>query len=58
MPEESIICVDCGGVCHLLTTIRPDELPEPGDVVAYRCSDCNDRWDLVVGEPGQDSPDT
>ncbi|MGH9306118.1 MAG: hypothetical protein ACRD0I_04440 [Acidimicrobiales bacterium] len=50
MPEETITCVDCGGVCHLLTHIRPDDLPEPGDSVAYRCSDCNDRWDVVVGE--------
>jgi hypothetical protein len=21
---------------------------EPGDVVAYRCQDCLDRWDLVL----------
>lgn len=49
---ESIVCVDCGGRCHLLTT--PPEVENghsgfrAGDVVAYRCSDCLDRWDLVV----------
>jgi hypothetical protein len=21
---------------------------EPGDIVAYRCEDCLDRWDLVL----------
>lgn len=49
---ESIICVDCGGTCHLLTTPFEDESGvvgfRAGDVVAYRCSDCLDRWDLVV----------
>ena len=23
---------------------------EPGDVVAYRCSDCLDRWDIELTE--------
>lgn len=51
-PEE-IICVDCGGRCHLLTHMQTDEhgqpIPfEPGDIVAYRCSDCLDRWDIVL----------
>jgi hypothetical protein len=27
-----------------------DEPPEPGDVIAYRCEDCNDRWDVVLDE--------
>ena len=49
----TIICVDCGSTCHLITP--PYEDPDggppgfrPGDVVAYRCEDCLDRWDLVV----------
>ncbi|MGB6059079.1 MAG: hypothetical protein WBF71_12550 [Microthrixaceae bacterium] len=49
---ESIICVDCGGTCHLLTTPFEDESGQvgfrAGDFVAYRCVDCLDRWDLVV----------
>ena len=49
---DTIICVDCGGTCHLLTQPPGDEYGatgfKPGDVVAYRCSDCLDRWDLVA----------
>lgn len=53
-PEAEITCIDCGGRCHLLTTPRRDpEDPsepmwQPGDIVAYRCEDCLDRWDLVI----------
>ncbi len=47
-PTESIICVDCGGRAHLLTTIREDGQWFAGDIVAYRCSDCLDRWDLEL----------
>lgn len=28
---------------------------EPGDIVAYRCEDCLDRWDLVL--PDDDEAD-
>jgi hypothetical protein len=45
----TIVCVDCGGTCHLIS-YAPDEGWEPGDVVAYRCEDCNDRWDMVLDE--------
>ena len=48
IPAE-IVCVDCGGRCHLLTP-PPDEGFLAGDVVAYRCSDCLDRWDVVLAE--------
>lgn len=53
-PDPTITCIDCGGRAHLLTTRSPDpedsgaELWEPGDIVAYRCADCLDRWDLVL----------
>ena len=47
VPAE-IICVDCGGRCGLLSFPEPDWGFQPGDVVAYRCADCGDRWDLVV----------
>ncbi len=54
-PEREIVCVDCGGRCFLLThPPDPDAADggwQPGDVVAYRCVDCNDRWDLVLPEP-------
>lgn len=48
----TIVCVDCGGVCHLLSHPRPDDDGstgfDAGDIVAYRCEDCRDRWDLVL----------
>ncbi|MEZ5238218.1 MAG: hypothetical protein R2716_04515 [Microthrixaceae bacterium] len=52
-PPESITCVDCGGTCGLLTSAPTDDdgRPQPfapGDVVAYRCADCLDRWDIVL----------
>lgn len=49
-PEETIVCVDCGGPCHLLTHPREDGHWYPGDIVSYRCRDCLDRWDLVLPE--------
>jgi hypothetical protein len=54
-PEPTIVCVDCGGRCHLLTPPREDGDWEPGDIVAYRCADCLDRWDLVL--PDDDEPE-
>ncbi len=47
---ETIVCVDCGSTCHLLTHLDPEEPPEAGDVVAYRCEACNDRWDIVLDD--------
>jgi hypothetical protein len=44
---KTIICVDCGGTCHLLS-YEPDEGFEPGDIVAFRCADCLDRWDIEI----------
>ncbi|WP_419920685.1 hypothetical protein [Candidatus Poriferisodalis sp.] len=46
-PAE-IICVDCGGRCGLLSFPEPDWGFCAGDVVAYRCGDCGDRWDIVL----------
>ena len=48
-PPEQIGCGDCGGTCHRLSYV-PEDGFRPGDVVAYRCADCLDRWD-VVWEP-------
>lgn len=47
---ETIICVDCGQEARRLTP-PPEEGWEVGDSVAYRCTGCNDRWDLVVSDP-------
>ncbi len=54
-PEQEIVCVDCGGRCFLLTPPREDGEWLAGDIVAYRCEDCLDRWDLVL--PGEDELD-
>ena len=49
IPTE-IDCVDCGGLCHLIS-YPPDENGfQPGDIVAYRCEDCLDRWDIELGD--------
>jgi hypothetical protein len=52
-PEPMIVCVDCGGRAHLLSYPPEEGTWEPGDIVAYRCEDCLDRWDLVLA----DNPD-
>jgi hypothetical protein len=49
----TIVCVDCGGPAHLIG-YPPEEGWSVGDVVAYRCRDCLDRWDLVVADDGDD----
>lgn len=52
-PPEEIVCVECGGTCHLISFLPEDEPPEPGSVFAYRCSDCMDRFDLVWEDDGE-----
>lgn len=47
---DKIDCVDCGQPAHLLSH-PPEDGWAAGDYVAYRCSGCNDRWDLVVEDP-------
>ncbi|MEY3616101.1 MAG: hypothetical protein RLZZ518_1103 [Actinomycetota bacterium] len=49
-PAEEIVCVDCGGPAHLLTPPPEDGIWLAGDVVAYRCRDCRDRWDIELVE--------
>ncbi|MDH4168191.1 MAG: hypothetical protein OEW42_01250 [Acidimicrobiia bacterium] len=46
VPAE-IVCVDCGGECRLLS-YPPEEGFRGGDIVAYRCVDCLDRWDVEL----------
>jgi len=47
-PDPQITCIDCGGRAFLLTPAREDRVWLDGDIVAYRCEDCLDRWDLVL----------
>ena len=51
VPDPEITCVDCGGVCRPLGYAPEDGELEPGTVVPYRCTQCHDRWDVVVGDP-------
>ena len=44
---DTIVCVDCGGTCHRIS-YEPDEGFDPGDIVAFRCEDCLDRWDIEL----------
>ena len=55
MPD-TITCVECGGGAGRLTPVPEEEGFVPGDVVAYICPECGQRFDLVVedeaGEEG------
>lgn len=53
---KTITCVDCGGECSLIS-YEPDEGWEPGDIVAFRCRDCLDRWDIELTADDLDEPD-
>lgn len=51
LPPEAIVCPECGGDAHLLTLLPTDEAEiEPGSSFAYRCADCAERFDVVMGE--------
>lgn len=52
-PPSTIVCVDCGETCHLLT---PDCETgwAAGQIVSYRCSACLDRWDVELTEDDHD----
>ena len=53
--ELGMTCVDCGGALRPLS-YPPEDGWESGDVVAYRCPDCNERFDIVL--PDVDDTDT
>ena len=50
LPSE-ITCVDCGGRCFLGSK-EPESGWKATMVVFYRCKDCLDRWDIVIGDDG------
>ncbi len=56
-PATEIVCVECGGTAHLISVPPPDEPFVPGDVVAYRCSDCMERLDLVYEVEETEDPE-
>jgi DNA-directed RNA polymerase subunit RPC12/RpoP len=51
----AIDCPDCGGKASLLSFLPEDEDVAPGTPIAYRCADCLERFDVVMGE--EDEPD-
>jgi predicted nucleic acid-binding Zn ribbon protein len=54
-PPKAYDCIECGATAHLLSFLPEDGLVEPGTALAYRCSECNDRFDVVWEEPEDDS---
>jgi DNA-directed RNA polymerase subunit RPC12/RpoP len=53
-PPDTITCVECGGVASLLTFLPEDGELDPETPVAYRCADCMERFDVVMGDPVED----
>jgi hypothetical protein len=51
---ETIVCVECGGDARVLRPDDPEQPYEAGDVVAYRCVECMDRFDVVVTDDDVD----
>jgi hypothetical protein len=54
IPPKEIVCVECGGTATLISFLPEDGEVEVGDVLAYRCGDCLDRWDIVMEDPLDD----
>jgi len=54
--EPTIPCVDCPGTARLLSH-EPEEGWEPGDVVAYRCPECGERFDIELADADDDWTD-
>jgi len=52
MISEHIDCMECGGrgTAHLAQPLDPEITMEAGDVLVYVCSDCAQRWDVVLDE--------
>lgn len=47
---DTVICVDCGGLCHRFPPDDPELGWVPGDIVTYRCVDCMDCWYIEVAD--------
>ncbi len=50
--HERIDCMECGGraTAQLVQLLDPEIELHEGDVLVYVCSDCAQRWDVVVDE--------
>jgi DNA-directed RNA polymerase subunit RPC12/RpoP len=50
--SERIDCMECGGrgTAQLVQLLDPEMPLQEGDVLVYVCSDCAQRWDVVVDE--------
>jgi hypothetical protein len=50
--HERIDCMECAGrgTAQLVQLLDPDVDLQEGDVLVYVCSDCAQRWDVVVDE--------
>lgn len=46
-PSPTIQCAECGGTAHLISFMPDDGPLEEGYPIAYQCSDCTERFDLV-----------
>jgi hypothetical protein len=46
-PPETIVCVECGGEARLVTYLPPDEPMPDGFPIAYTCTVCLHRHDLI-----------
>lgn len=49
-PPLVIDCIECGAGAHLVSFLPDDEPVEPGTPLAYHCSDCGERLDVVWEE--------
>ena len=50
--SERIDCMECAGrgTAQLVQLLDPEMPLQEGDVLVYVCSDCAQRWDVVVDE--------
>jgi DNA-directed RNA polymerase subunit RPC12/RpoP len=57
--SERIDCMECGGraTAQLAQLLDPEMPVRAGDVLVYICSDCAQRWDVVVDEADLEDPD-
>lgn len=58
-PPTEYVCIECSGVAHLISFLPDDGEVEDGTPLAYRCSDCHDRFDVVwEDEDGESASDS
>jgi predicted RNA-binding Zn-ribbon protein involved in translation (DUF1610 family) len=50
MKTELVTCVSCGAEAHPASYPPSEEGFQPGDVIAFVCSDCGERMDIVFEE--------